>query len=114
MVMYLKKLAFSLRDWDMRDWTLSGSLQSPGLALLYIPFSVPHHIYNHTNNALSVTFRTDSLSRSVDRFSVMTYDHSRVGEQIAPIEWVKQVMTSLKGVESVSDKLLLGLPMYVC
>ena len=54
----------------------------------------------------------NKLAKSVDRFSVMTYDHSRVGEQIAPIAWVRQVISSLKAVDSVSQKLLLGLPMY--
>jgi len=42
---------FSPGGWDMRAWTLNGSLQSPALALSSIPFSIPYPYHNyHTNN----------------------------------------------------------------
>lgn len=53
-----------------------------------------------------------SLAQAVDRLSVMTYDRAKDGGAIAPINWVRGVMSSLQGVAAVRGKLLLGLPFY--
>lgn len=54
----------------------------------------------------------DLLAASVDRLSVMTYDKSRDGSPISPLPWVREVLSALAAVPSISKKLLLGLPFY--
>ncbi len=53
-----------------------------------------------------------ALAQAVDRISVMTYDKARDGMPIAPLPWVRQVMSSLLEIPAAADKLLLGLPFY--
>ena len=60
------------------------------------------------------------FEESVDRFSLMTYDHARgTGTPNAPFPWVKEVVSGLAGLVTarkvrtpVANKLLVGLPMY--
>jgi len=54
----------------------------------------------------------DLLAQSVDRLSVTTYDRAMDGSPHAPYHWVKEVMLSLRSVQSLQSKLLMGLPFY--
>lgn len=53
------------------------------------------------------------LAKNADRLSVMTYDHQQgTGQPNAPLDWVKQVTTSLAFDREMRRKLLVGLPYY--
>lgn len=55
----------------------------------------------------------DAMTRYVDRVSVMTYDANQAQEgPNAPLQWVKQVLSSMGHNAEMRRKLLVGLPYY--